>query len=307
MRRVPFAGWPLVRWLLRLTIVAGVVATSLPVPAAAATDAATNTPLPVVAAFYPIAWAVQQVGGPHVRVENLTPVGAEPHDLELSTDQRDAVEDAAVAYVLGGGFQPAVEAAAATRDGPTVELLDHLGARSNTRDPHVWLDPRLMARIVATVATTLGRADPGHRADFTTRAAAVTAALTDLDARYRAGLADCRHHTIVTSHEAFGHLARAYGFRQVGVAGISPDAEPDARRLGQLADLVRARGITTVFTEDLVSPRIARTLAREAGGVTTEVLSPLETLSASQRRAHDDYLSVMDANLAKLRVALDCT
>ncbi|HEX5588277.1 MAG TPA: zinc ABC transporter substrate-binding protein, partial [Acidimicrobiia bacterium] len=243
----------------------------------------------------------------HVSVENLTPSGAEPHDLELSTDQRDAIDDAAVAFVLGGGFQPAVEAAAKTRDDPTVVLVDHLGKRGDAHDPHVWLDPALMIRIVDTVATALGRADPRHRADFDRRAAAVTAKLTALDTRYRDGLADCGHDTIVTSHEAFGHLASRYGLHQFGVAGLAPDAEPDARRLGQLADLVRARGITTVFTEDLVSPRIARTLAREAGGVKTEVLSPIETLTPAQRRAHDDYVSVMDANLAKLRVALDCT
>jgi zinc transport system substrate-binding protein len=56
-----------------------------------------------------------------------------------------------------------------------------------------------------------------------------------------------------------------------------------------------------------VSPRIAETLAREAGGVDTEVLNPLESLSPAERAAGGDYVTVMDANLAKLRAALDCT
>jgi len=90
------------------------------------------------------------------------------------------------------------------------------------------------------------------------------------------------------------------------VAGLSPDAEPDAQRLGQLADLVKRLGVTTVFTEELVSPRIADTLARDAG-ITTQTLNPLEGLTDRELRRGDDYLSVMHQNLTKLRTALGCT
>src|SRR5215468_5000728 len=74
----------------------------------------------VVASFYPIAWAAQQVGGDRVSVTNLTPAGAEPHDLELTPDQIDEVLDADLVLELGRNFQPAVEHAAEQRDGPTV-------------------------------------------------------------------------------------------------------------------------------------------------------------------------------------------
>ena len=111
----------------------------------------------------------------------------------------------------------------------------------------------------------------------------------------------------MTGHEAFGYLARRYDLKQEGVAGLAPDAEPDAKRLGELGDLVRRDGVTTVFTESLVSPRIADTLAREAG-VRTDVLEPARG-THRRRSGHggDDYLTVMDANLAKLRAALGCT
>ena len=276
--------------------------------AVAAAPVAARGQVSVVASFYPVAWAAEQVGGARVAVENLTPAGAEPHDLELTTDQRDAVEDAAVAIVLGNGFQPAVEDAADQRDGPTVTLLDRPAiGRGASKDSHVWLDPNRMIAIVDAVADALAKASPNDRAAFHERAASLAAELRALDQRYRDGLADCRLDTIVTSHDAFGWLAKAYGLRQLGVAGITPDAEPDARRLGELADLVRERGITTIFTEELVSPRIAETLAREAGGVRTQVLNPLEGLTPSERRAGDDYITVMDANLEKLRAALECT
>ena len=255
----------------------------------------------VVASFYPIAWAAQQVGGDRVSVTNLTPAGAEPHDLELTPDQIDEVLDAKVVFELGRGFQPAVEQAAEQRDGRTVQLLP-----DGTTDPHVWLDPVRMSAIVRTVQRELTRADPKGRSVYARNAERVLGELDSLDARYRNGLAHCERDVIVTAHEAFGHLAKRYGLQQEGVAGISPDAEPDAKRIAQLTDLVRRDGVTTVFTEELVSPRIARTLAREAG-VRTATLNPLEGLTAREVRNGDDYVSVMDANLRMLRRALGCS
>src|SRR5207247_5418893 len=93
----------------------------------------------------------------------------------------------------------------------------------------------------------------------------------------------CRN-LLVTSNEAFGYLAARYGLEQRGVAGLSPDTEPDPARLGELAQLARDQGVTTVFTEETGSPRIAQTLARDAGGLRTEVLSPLESLSKQEKK-----------------------
>ena len=282
----------------RLWVAALAVAVAL---AVAPTAARATSRTSVVASFYPLAWAAQQVGGNRVAVTNLTPAGAEPHDLELSPDQIDDVLDSNLVLELGRGFQPAVEKAAEPRDGPTVELLP-----PGTKDPHIWLDPVRMATIVRTVQRELTKVDPKGRAVYARNAQRLLTDLADLDARYRDGLAHCQRSVIVTAHEAFGHLARRYGLRQEGVAGLSPDAEPDAQRLGQLADLVKRLGITTVFTEELVSPRIADTLAREAG-VTTQTLNPLEGLTDREVAKGADYLSVMDQNLTKLRAALGCS
>jgi len=255
----------------------------------------------VVANFYPVAYAAQRVGGNRVHVTNLTPAGAEPHDLELTPDQIDEILDADVVFDLGHGFQPAVEKAAEQRDGPTVSLL-----RAGAKDPHIWLDPVRMERIVRTVQAELTKLDPKGRAVYARNARWFLAQLAALDTRFSQGLANCARKVVVTGHEAFGYLAARYGLRQEGVAGLSPDAEPDAKRLGQLADLVKRLGVTVVFTEDLVSPRIADTLAREAG-VKTETLNPLEGLTDGELARGATYLTVMDQNLAKLRSALGCS
>jgi zinc transport system substrate-binding protein len=255
----------------------------------------------VVAAFYPVAYAAQRVGGERVDVTNLTPAGAEPHDLELNPDQIDKILDADLVVDLGQGFQPAVEKAAGERDGPSVSLL-----RPGTKDPHIWLDPVRMEGIVRTVQRGLTRVDPKGRAVYARNAQRFLAELAALDTRYAKGLAACTRKVVVTGHEAFGYLAARYGLRQEGVAGLSPDAEPDAKRLGQLADLVKRLGVTVVFTEALVSPRIADTLAREAG-VKTETLNPLEGLTDTELHHGANYVSVMDDNLVKLRSALGCS
>lgn len=270
--------------------------------------AAPRAKVTVVAGFYPLAWAAEAVGGRRVLVRNLTPAGTEPHDLELTTDQRDDIEDADVVLVLGDGFQPAVEDAAGARRSGTVELLRGLPRdRDQARlDPHVWLDPALMASIVVRTADALSRADPAGAATYAANAAKVTADLEALGARYRAGLADCERDLVVSAHAAFGYLTAAYGLRQLGVAGVAPDAEPNPRRLAELADLVEREGVTTIFTEELVSPRVARTLAREAGGLRTATLNPLEGLTAKEIAKGDDYLSVMGTNLSRLRRALGC-
>jgi zinc transport system substrate-binding protein len=249
----------------------------------------------VVAGFYPLAFAARQVAGSRVQVDDLTPPGAEPHDLEVSPGDVQRVRSARVVLLLGHGFQPQLEAAARGRR--MVALLDTPGlSRLPDGDPHVWLDPLRYALIVERVGAALGARAGARR---------LVARLRQLDRQYRVGLARCRRREIVTSHEAFAYLAQRYGLRQVPITGISPEAEPAPADLGRVVALVRDTDATTVFLEPLVSPRIARTVARETGA-RTAVLDPLEGLTPSEASRGDDYFTLMRANLARLRRALGC-
>ena len=111
---------------------------------------------------------------------------------------------------------------------------------------------------------------------------------------------------MITNHAAFAYLAAAYDLEQRAISGISPESEPDPDRIAELASQASADGVTTIFTEDLVSPEVAQTLAAEAG-VDTTVLSPVEGLTDEQQVAGEDYLSVMRLNLEALRDGLVCT
>lgn len=240
----------------------------------------------VVASFYPLAFAAQALRDPSVHVENLTPPGAEPHDLEATPrDVRD-IQDADLVLLMGEGFQPQLEDAAGSGKRVLRVLKGHAG-----EDPHVWLDPIRYTQIVTEVGHALHRPGAARR---------VVARLHALDRKYRRGLAHCTRRSFVTSHEAFGYLAQRYGLRQIAVTGLVPDTEPTPGALNDTIRAVRASGATTVFTEPLVSTRIADTVARETG-THTAVLDPLEG-----QPKHGDYFTVMRANLGELREALGC-
>ena len=249
----------------------------------------------VVAAFYPLAFAAERLD-PTGDVTNLTPAGAEPHDLELTARDVERVRDADYVLYLRG-FMPALDDAV---DGQAnaldlladADVLDDEGAV----DPHVWLDPRRYAAMVERIADELGTADA---------AVALVAELERLDRDFRRGLASCERRTIVTSHAAFGYLAAAYGLQQVSLTGLTPEAEPSARALERLVAKVEDSGATTVFFEPLVSSELAETVAREAG-VATAVLNPLEGLTDDELAAGVDYFDVMRDNLGALRTGLGC-
>jgi zinc transport system substrate-binding protein len=243
-----------------------------------------------VAALYPLAWVATSIGGTRFQVLDLTPPGAEPHDVEISPRDVEAIRGADVVLYVGGGFQPAVEDAVAGRNGPSLDVLGEDG------DPHVWLDPLRFAAIAVSVGDALGRPSAGRR---------LARRLEALHDEYEAGLGRCERRTLVTSHKAFGRLADRYGLEQLSLGGSSPEAEPGPRALEQLVEEVRASGATTVFSEPLVSDRLARTVAREAGAEVA-VLDPLEGLSEARLKAGEDYVTVMRDNLEALREALGC-
>jgi zinc transport system substrate-binding protein len=257
----------------------------------------------VVAAFYPLAWAAEHVAAPDARVVNLTPPGAEPHDLELSPSDVEDVHVADLVLYLGRGFQPALEQALESRSGRSLDLLAGLdladrndGEGDATADPHVWLDPSRFAGTVQAIGRELDREDAAAR---------LAARLRRLDGEMRRGLTSCDRRELVTSHTSFAYLADRYGLVQIGLTGVSPEGEPAPGALVDLVDEVIESGATTVFFETLVSPELAETVARESGAKTA-VLNPLEGLTQAEVDAGEDYFSVMRSNLAVLREALGC-
>lgn len=310
---------------------------------AAGTGADTDQPgqLDVVAAFYPFQFVAERVAGPHATVTSLTQPGAEPHDLELTPRQVASVATADL-VVYERTFQAAVDEAVDQSGNEdvldTVSVVplqpltsgahehegeehaedehaaeeehageEHAGEEEHDHgglDPHVWLDPTQLATIAGAVRDRLSAADPDHAAEYQENAAALQAELGALDEDFRAGLASCERQEFITTHTAFGYLAQRYGLSQIGITGLSPDAEPSPARIAEVQHEATEHGVTTIFYETLISPAIAEAIAGDLG-LATDVLDPLEGITESSRG--QDYVAVMRANLTALEKANGCS
>ncbi len=264
--------------------------------------------LHVVAAIAPLADLVANVGGQAVRVDTLVGPGVDAHTFDPTPRQGALVAGADLVVYLGGDLQPAVArmATSLARAGAAIDLHAALGG---PRDPHVWLDPARMRRLAAVVRDELLRRAPGGPTgpvgtDIADRATRYDARLGALDDAFRATLASCRTRVLVTAHEAFDAWAK-YGLEVIGVAGLSPEAEPSASDLERTVATLRQHRVTTVFVERGVPTGLATTLAREVGAATA-VLDPMESLSREQAARGIGYVTVMTANLAVLRTGLGC-
>ena len=278
----------------------------------------------VAAAFYPLAYVAERVGGDEADVKNLTTPGGEPHDLELSPQQTAQVARANLVVYLDG-FQPSVdEAVETTAGGITFDVSDAVALRPaddhdhededegeehaeeehdhGDSDPHFWQDPLLMADLGDALAEQLAEIAPDRAEDFRANAGDLRDDLEALDAAYADGLAGCQRHTVVVAHDAFGYLAR-YGLEFEPIAGLSPDAEPTPADLAHLHEVIEEEGVTTVFYESLVSPDIAEQLADDTGAE-IGVLDPVEGLT--DKTTDEDYLSLMEQNLEALEEANGC-
>lgn len=289
-----------------------------------ADTAAGDGRLRVLTSFYPMYDFACKIGGDCIDVTNMVPSGTEPHDWEPSTNDLKNLEKADVFIYNGADMEPwaddllvsrsdtlrVVEASEnvelRTTDGEHEHAHEHEDAdhHHGDFDPHVWLDPENAKIEMEAIRDALCAADPENSTVFQSNYEKYAAELDALDAEFREKLAPLPNRTIVVAHEAFGYLCDAYGLTQVGIEGLSPDSEPDPGRMAKVIDFVREHSISTIFFEELVSPKVAEAIASETGAQ-AKMLSPLEGLSDEQAAAGADYFSVMHDNLAALMEALN--
>ena len=289
-----------------------------------ADTAAGDGRLRVLTSFYPMYDFACKIGGDCIDVTNMVPSGTEPHDWEPSTNDLKNLEKADVFIYNGADMEPwaddllvsrsdklrVVEASEnvelRTTDGEHEHAHEHEGAdhHHGDFDPHVWLDPENAKIEMEAIRDALCAADPENSTVFQSNYEKYAAELDALDAEFREKLAPLPNRTIVVAHEAFGYLCDAYSLTQVGIEGLSPDSEPDPGRMAEVIDFVREHSISTIFFEELVSPKVAEAIASETGAQ-AKMLSPLEGLSDEQAAAGADYFSVMHDNLAALMEALN--
>ncbi|MDF2724093.1 MAG: zinc transporter substrate-binding protein [Paenibacillus sp.] len=288
-------------------------------------NAGDSAKLNVVTTFYPMYEFSRQVGGEHANVIALIPPGAEPHDWEPSAKDMAKLKKADIFVyngVVEGWVADALSSAAndkriVVEASKGIALMEGLpeeeeeGEKEHGHkhegpilDPHVWLDPVLAQREVASIEAAFEQADPGNKDVYKKNADAYIAKLKELDATYKAGLKDVKRKEFVTQHAAFGYLAKEYGLTQVPIAGLSPEQEPSPDKLADIITFARKNQVKTIFFETLVEPKVAKVVANEIGAK-TDVLNPLEGLTNEDRKKNLDYIGIMINNLEALKKALN--
>ncbi len=278
------------------------------------TNSSQNTKkLQITTSFYPLFFFTSQIVGGKGDVQNITPSGAEPHDYEPTAQDIARIERANL-LILNGGVEAWGDKIKDNLKGTNTQIVvagETLLSRDLTengqtaKDPHVWLDPTLAKKEVEKITQAIDQADPNNKSFYDQNTKNLEDKLDQLDNEYKSGLSDCGSKDIITSHAAFGYLAQRYGLNQVSIAGLSPDEEPSAQALADVANFAKEHNVKYIFFEKLVSPKLSETIANEIGAKTL-VLDPLEGLSDDDIKNGKDYFSVMRDNLANLQTALQC-
>lgn len=269
----------------------------------------------VTTSIYPLYFFSQEIGGDKATIVNITPAGVEPHDYEPTAQDLVQIEHSKLLILNGGGLEAwgeNIKQNLNTKNTVIVTVGEGLTNQhvleegKNITDPHIWLSPPLAKKIVDNITQGFIQIDPLYKSYYQSNADALKSKLDDLDVQYKQGLINCAQKNIITSHAAFGYLATTYGFTQLPIAGLSPDAEPSPQQLANIVTFAKVNNVKYIFFESLVSPKLSNTIATEVGAKTL-VLNPLEGLTNKEMSQGENYFTKMQNNLVNLQIALECT
>jgi zinc transport system substrate-binding protein len=267
----------------------------------------------VVASISPLADFVKQVGGTKVEVVLLLPPGASPHTYEPTPKTIREISQSRIFFEIGSGLEfwadRMIKAAAAKIDivdsSSGVDLIkrtyhDHTVSyedHSNT-DPHFWLDPVICMEIIHKIETALSKADPSNASYYRNNAMAYREKLRVLDREIARRTSSFRTREYVTFHPAWNYFSRRYGLKVAAVIEEGPGKEPSPRQVKSIIETLRKLNTRIIFAEPQFSPKVAETIAGEAGG---QVLF-LDPVGGQQHR--ETYIEMMQYNLAIMEKAL---
>lgn len=265
--------------------------------------------LSVVTTIYPMQDFVTQIGGDKVEIINLVPAGMEPHDFELSTGDMGLLEEADVLVYNGAGMEHFIDKTIQTMTNHSVVIVEaakeveQIDGEGGKKDPHTWLSIQNAKMECEAICNALCEADKENEAYYKGNLEDYEQQLDELYSDFEAGLSGCENRTIVVAHEAFGYLCEEFSLEQVGIEGLMADSEPDSGKMKEIIDLCREQNIQVIFFEELVSPKVAQTIADETGA-STMVLNPIEGLTKEQEEENLNYIGLMRENLSALQTAL---
>ncbi|MCC6346340.1 MAG: zinc ABC transporter substrate-binding protein [Nitrospirales bacterium] len=282
--------------------------------------------LRVVASLFPLYDFARNVGGEQVRISLLLPPGAESHSFEPKPADIVSLSKADIFIYTNRFMEPWVDdilKGVVNRGLLVVNASEGLSLLKGSAegghapegvyeqghervDPHVWLDFSNAARMVDTILAGFLQKDPAHGDMYRKNAGEYKKKLRALDEKFRDTLAGCRQKVLVSGgHSAFGYLARRYHLEYHAAYGFSPDAEPTPGELAAIAGILKKKGLHTLFYEESTAPRVAETIAGETGATLLK-LRAAHNVTREEMERGATFLSLMEENLAHLRIGLQC-
>ena len=251
---------------------------------------------------------VRNVAGDRVSVTSIIPPGVGPEDYEPKPDDARKLSDANLIVSNGVGLDDFLNRLLESAGSHAQRLV--LGDGIPTIDvdgepnPHFWLDPSLVKQhYLPKIATSLKELDPAGASTYDANVASYARQLDDLDAELKAKVDQIpqENRKLVTFHDAFPYFARHFGFELIGVILANPGQEPSASELAALVEKVKAAHVKAVFSEAQFNPKLAQTLAQEAG--ISQVVTTLYNDALGPSPA-DSYLGMMRWNMDEIVKAL---
>jgi zinc/manganese transport system substrate-binding protein len=255
---------------------------------------------------------VRQVGGERVAVASLVSPNGDAHVYSPSPTDAKTIADAKIVFVNGLGFEgwiarlikaSGTKAAVVVASHGVKPLKMEEDGRRRT-DPHAWQSIANAKLYVANIRDGLARVDPAGASVYAANADAYRVQLDAIEAQVRATIAKIapEHRRIITSHDAFGYFAAAYGMAFIAPAGVSTEAEASAKDVAKIIVQIRREKIPAVFLENVSDPRLMREIARETGAkiggtLYSDALSDKDGPAAT-------YLDMMRSNLRAFAEAL---
>lgn len=252
--------------------------------AAGPSPAAPDEALRVVATTTQVGSVAREIGGDAIVLTVLLQPGIEAHDFELTPAAGAALEQADLILVSGAGLEDWLDETLETIGGAdrVRDLSERVALRAPGQgepghegeddhageiDPHYWLSAPNAIVMAENARDALAAAAPDEADGFGDRAVALMARLDEADAELRAMIAEVPvdDRRIVTDHDALGYFIDEYGLEFVGSVFPSLDvsSEPSAQEIEALVTEIRAQGVTAIFTESSVNPRLAAAVAEE--------------------------------------------
>lgn len=275
--------------------------------------------LQVVASFYPLYEFSKNVVGDKAKVSAFIPVGVEPHDWEPSANEMLNLKESSIFVYNGAGMESFVDKLINSGEYKNVKFIETTKgidliqtndkhSESGSRivyNPHVWLDPILAKHQVMMIKDAMIDADPDNKKYYEDNANAYGKKLDDLNSKIQTELSRCNKDTFMPFHDAYSYFASRYGLKTFPLSGVSPESEATAADLKDFVDFIKNNKIKIIYSEEMVDPKLANTLAEEAGAQVL-IFSPIEGLTSQETLDGITYLDKMNENVQNLRIGLEC-